>query len=124
MSSGGHNNVNVKARAERRRQEVLHRTNQGQSLTTIVSALGVTERTIHRDRVALGIAGTNPPQLTATEKARARMLLDDGASYIETARTLGRSDKAIARHFPGYGWTRQQGNEYRDAMRAEKKATR
>lgn len=48
----------------------------------------------------------NPEKLNA-----AKVLLDDGASYTEVARTLGMCKKTLRRHFPGRGYTQEQINE-------------
>jgi hypothetical protein len=45
------------------------------------------------------------------------MLLDDGASYSETARTVGANRSWLAVMFPGYGWTHEQGGSYGLMMR-------
>jgi IS30 family transposase len=45
--------------------------------------------------------------LSPAERATAARLLDDGASYREVARTLGRSDLCIGRNFPGRSQWRQ-----------------
>lgn len=47
-----------------------------------------------------------------SDEDRALALLDDGASYTETARTLGRSRKWVSKHFPGRGWTHREGGAY------------
>lgn len=47
-------------------------------------------------------------KLTDEEKRRAAELLDDGVSYREVARTIGRSASVICRRFPGRGWTVEQ----------------
>jgi hypothetical protein len=43
---------------------------------------------------------------------QALMLLDDGASYTEVARTLGCDRKWVSKRFPGRGWTAQEGGAY------------
>ena len=47
-----------------------------------------------------------------TDVKLAKALLDDGASYTEVARTLGCSRFWVSKHFPGRGWTSQQGGAY------------
>lgn len=44
--------------------------------------------------------------------AQAAELLRDGASQHEVARTTGISTKTLRKHFPGQGWTHQQGGEF------------
>lgn len=53
----------------------------------------------------------NTRTLTDDEIRTANMLLDDGASFGEVARTLNRNKSVICRHFPGRGWTRAQTDE-------------
>lgn len=47
-----------------------------------------------------------------TLEERALALLDDGASYTETARTIGKGRTWVAMRFPGRGWTHAQGGQY------------
>lgn len=47
-----------------------------------------------------------------TPEVLAKSLLDDGASYTEVARTVGRGRKWVSQRFPGYGWTAQEGGAY------------
>lgn len=81
--------------------------------------LGVSERTVLRDRKTAGlpITSTTAP-LTEVERATALRLLEDGANYREVARTIGRGRTTIKRAFPGYSWTQAQKFEYRMALRA------
>jgi hypothetical protein len=50
-------------------------------------------------------------------EARALALLEDGASYTETARTIGKCRNWVASRFPGRGWTKQEGGAYGYMMR-------
>lgn len=85
----------------------------------IAVRLGVSDRTVLRDRKAAGLpVFPNGSPLTESERAAAIRLLNDGASYKETGRTIGRSANTIKRAFPGYTWTEAQKFEYRMALRA------
>ena len=44
---------------------------------------------------------------------RMRLLLEDGASQREVARTLGISTNAVRSRFPGLGWTQGEGASLR-----------
>lgn len=44
-------------------------------------------------------------------------MLDDGCSYNEVGRTLGRSYTTIRRHFPGRGWSTERMIEHASAFR-------
>ena len=96
-------------RAAERREQVRRMTLQGASTRQIAEALGTSTRTITRTRVKLGISQAPLPRMTDAQKAEALRLLDDGCSATETARTVGVSIHSILKHFPGRGWTRQQG---------------
>jgi hypothetical protein len=74
------------------------------SAREIGEALGVTARTVARDRVAMGVAQPGPRFVTPEELEHARLFLEDGCSYAEVERTFGRSYDTIKRHLPGYGW--------------------
>jgi hypothetical protein len=54
---------------------------------------------------------------------RALGLLRDGASYTEVARTVGVDRKQVSKKFPGYGWTKQQGIEFREMKKKMEDAT-
>lgn len=45
---------------------------------------------------------------TIDDQSRAEAMLDDGASFREVGRTLGRNRSVIMRRFPGRGYTREQ----------------
>jgi len=47
-----------------------------------------------------------------TSLERALLLLQDGASYTETAATVGLNRTTLSKKFPGYGWTHQEGGTY------------
>jgi hypothetical protein len=52
-----------------------------------------------------------------TPEERALALLDDGASYAETARSIGKDRSWVTKRFPGRGWTKQEGGAYGYMMR-------
>ena len=85
-----------------RRDRVAQLTHQGHTAKHIANLLGVTKRTVVRDRAARGIAQPKAPLLTPDELERAHAMLEDGASYDEVARTLGRATTAFRHRFPGY----------------------
>ncbi|QDH91840.1 helix-turn-helix DNA-binding domain protein [Mycobacterium phage Phrappuccino] len=96
-----------------RRRLVVAMTRDGHSIREIAEVLDLTPRSVQRHRHDAGI--TRPPNndpLTAEECATARALLEDGASYREVARTLGRSAVTLRRRLPGYGWDREQLLDY------------
>ena len=91
-----------------RRDRVVDLTRQGHTAKQIADLLGVTKRTVARDRTATGCAQTKAPLLTADELERAKEMLEDGASYQEVGRTLGRYGTTIRHRFPGYTLTKEE----------------
>lgn len=61
----------------------------------------------------LHMSRTIPPE-TLTQ---ARNLFDDGASQSEIQRTTGLSRETLRKHFPGQGWTYQEGGEFRQLIK-------
>lgn len=105
-----------------RRDRVAVMTRQGRSAPEIAAILGVTERTVIRDRVATGCARpVTWRTLTAEDLQLAQQLLDDGCSVVEVARTVGCSADTIHKHFPGRGWTLAQRCDYIAAIHRARK---
>jgi IS30 family transposase len=100
-------------RIAERRERVAEMTRAGYIAEDIAATLGVTRRTVERDRVAAGVAQPYPPPMTEEQIRRVAELLDDGCSIAEAARTVGCSRRQVFRLFPGRGWTRQQIGQYR-----------
>ena len=95
-------------RAELRRERIAELTRQGCSAPLIAEILGITTRTVQRARKRAGISQPRPPFTSPEERARMGELIREGVSYKEVARTLGRNEMTIARHYPGFAWTPQQ----------------
>lgn len=91
-----------------RQHRIIELTRQGLTTAVIADMLGISQRTVERARHDCGYAEEAAPPMTAEEKAEALARLNDGASYAEVARTLGRHALTIARHCPGYTWDRSQ----------------
>lgn len=105
-----------------RRAKVVEWTRWGVTARQISIRLGITERSVQRHRAAAGIAKRQwADRLTVEELARAEELLDDGCSFAEVGRTLGRDMRTIRHHFPGRGWTPEQTLEFLSAVRAAKR---
>jgi IS30 family transposase len=101
-----------------RDKRIAELTREGYSGTQIARRVGVTHRTVQRARVRTGVAQPfcGIP-LTPEEIRLAESLLDDGASYCEVGRTLGRSMETIRRRFRGRSmWAPGSGVEYRKLM--------
>lgn len=97
--------------AERQR-EVARLTRQGWNARQIADRVGVTARTVCRDRVATGVAQPRAPLFTDDEHRRALAMITDGASINEVARTMNRNVDTIWRRFKGMGWTSDQTGQY------------
>ena len=97
---------------QHRYDTIIILTRQGYSAEHIARLLGITTRSVVRNRRKAGIAQPPAPYLSDAELATAQTLLEDGASYGEVGRTLGRSQSAIANRLPGYAWNRDQSSAY------------
>lgn len=87
-------------------------TRDGHSARDIAALLRISTRSVHRARKRAGIARPRAVPLSPAELARAVAMLDDGCSYGEIARSLGRpGHSCIARRFPGRGMSRQAGGQ-------------
>lgn len=100
-----------------RRSGVIAMTRLGMSAAEIAVLLGVTDRTVQRDRAATGLSRPPAPPLTDAELARARALIDDGCSHTEVARTLGVHQTTVSSHFPGRGWTYAEAGHHGSTVR-------
>jgi hypothetical protein len=100
-----------------RKARVVELTHQGKTAREISDLLGVTTRTVVRDRREMGIAKPVPRRLTDDEVRAVEQMLEDGCSYSEIARTFGVHLTCISQRFPGRGWTATQANEYRALLR-------
>jgi len=56
-----------------------------------------------------------------TSLERALLLLQDGASYTETAASTGLNRTTLSKKFPGYGWTQKEGGSYGLMIRNDNK---
>lgn len=111
-------------RARERRARVEELTRQGLTAQRIADILGCTVRTVHRARAARGLCLQEHRLFTAEEAASARSMLDDGASYTEVARTLGRDVSTVAKKFPGRGWTLKQASDWAVVCRQAQRVLR
>lgn len=101
-----------------RDERIAQLTLAGYTASQISARLHIAPRTVHRGRVRTGIAQPfcGKP-LTADERRRAETMLEDGASYSEVARTIGRSRETIRKWFPGSSvWKVGGGTLYRQYM--------
>lgn len=112
--------------AEQRAQRyarVAELTAAGWTAPAIAQEMGTTVRTVCRVRHAAGCLVHPPYQpLTAEKATRAHQLLQDGASYHETARTVGCAPSTLRRHFPGHEWTVREAAQLRAAIHHAAKA--
>lgn len=96
------------AALEERRDRIAALTRQGWSAAAIARELGVTVRTVVRAREHRDCRVYVPRRFTADEIAQVEAMLDDGCSYTEVARTLGRNVTVVLQRWPGRGWTKAQ----------------
>lgn len=92
------------ASAARRRRQVKILDEVGLTPQEISAKLGVTPRTVQRDRAALGLIEYEPwDGWNEQTETLALNLLTDECPYTEVARTLGCTKWAVMNKFPGYG---------------------
>jgi DNA-binding CsgD family transcriptional regulator len=90
-----------------RRDRIAELTRQGLTPPVIAAMLHVSEPTVYHAKKLHGL--TRPRHsLTPTQIERAKMFLDDGASYVEVGRTIGVCHQTLRRHIPGYEYTPAQ----------------
>lgn len=99
-----------KDRAAEIRERIVELSRQGLTVATIADKLSINRRTVQKARAATGVS---KPTVHATEdeKLQAKLLLVDGCSYEEVARTLKRASSTIAVWHPGYQFTGAQKGE-------------
>lgn len=102
----------TKAQTQVRRQRIVELTQAGWSAAEIAHECKTTTRTVERTRVRMGVAQPPPRRLTADEVARIEVMLADGASIADVARSIGRSIDYLQRRFRGRGWTRSQAGQF------------
>lgn len=100
--------VGVVNRVER----VADLTRRRYSATFIAELLGVSERTVVRDRRRAGVACPHKPPLSESQLEWAHMLLEEGCPYKEVARTVGCGVTTLRTRFPGYAFAVDTGWRY------------
>lgn len=93
---------------DERRAQIADLARRGFGTKQIADKLGVCTRSVQRIRDEHGCAVRKAPALTGSEILRATELLEDGASYAEVGRTIGRNPGNLARAIPGYKFDAQQ----------------
>lgn len=97
---------------EERHDQIARMARSGMQRKVIARRLGVHIRTVDRVLSDRGLTKGNPPKMTVEEIERARALLEDGASYYEAARSIGRSSMVLRRKLPGYQWDKVKSGEH------------
>lgn len=103
----------------RRKAQIVELSRLGHTVREICEQVGVGAWTVVATRREAGVGRGKVKPFTEDELETARQLLDDGASYSEVARTIGRDARVVARKFPGHGWSVEQRSEH---VRVLKKA--
>lgn len=98
-------------RREERMQVVRSLLARGLTVYEIGARLGVTSRTVERDKKDLKLT-RRVAGWSVREYCLACIILTEGASYNEVARTIGRDPNAVKRRFPGRGWTGRETGEF------------
>lgn len=107
-----------RAVADERHAKIIHLSRQGLSVQRIAEQVGVHPQTVVDVRVANQCGRWARRLFTDSEIQACLTMLEDGASYNEVARTVGRHVGTVARRFPGYGWSHSEEVEFSRARRA------
>ena len=84
---------------------IVRYTQAGLGRQEIADRIGCSVDTVSNVRRRRGVRVRHSYRLSAEQLARAEQLLDDGASFAEAARSIGSTTSAVARRFPGRGWS-------------------
>ncbi|MFT4471402.1 helix-turn-helix domain-containing protein [Arthrobacter sulfonylureivorans] len=103
------------------RDAIAELAEDGYTAPQIAERLGCAVRTVNRARAELGLAQPGPNQargpVPAEKLARARALIEDGASHKEVLQTLGMGWQTLSKYFPGTGWTNVQKGQHAARVR-------
>lgn len=113
----GHSHSLSRVDVARRRERIADMTARGVPTKEIAEILGIHERTVQRNREHGGVKHKPERRFTPEEIEWVEIMLADGCSYTEIGRTLGRHSKVIRNRWPGFGWTCDQGIEYRSMLK-------
>ena len=100
-----------------RRDMIARLSREGMRVSDIARDVGVAKSTVGNVRRALGLATRKPVAFTEDEIRRIERLLDEGASYAEVGRTVGRLRQVVAGRVPGRGWSMRQRDEHTRVLR-------
>lgn len=98
-------------------EAIAHLLRSGLRNNEVVRSLGVPYWQVSQVRRRIGLPMRPLRPVTTGELEQARRLLEDGASYGEVERTLGRAPNTFRRLLPGYAWNREQIAEWQRTMR-------
>lgn len=90
------------AQANERRDLAVQLSREGLSIQAIAQRLNVNPSSVTRYRRERDVPRNKPVPISAEELDRARVLLEDGATYAEAARTIGRHPSCLRRRLPGF----------------------
>lgn len=100
------------------REEFTRLNDEGFTIPMLAEHFGISTTYVTRLRTKLGIKSRNRLDLTPERLTVIESMLEDGMSFKEIHRTEGVDMETLRRRFPGRGWTVEQANEYRAAIRA------
>ena len=101
-----------------RRERVAQLTRRGRSASDIAFIVGISPRSVTRNRALAGLTAdyVRPPAPNEDQLLSAKVLLADGASYPEVARTLGFTATTWRKRLPGFEWTTSEAGAHAKAM--------
>jgi hypothetical protein len=99
------------------RDEFTRLNAEGWTIPRLAAHFNISTTYVSRLRTRLGIIPPTRTDLTPERLARIEAMLDDGMPFNEIHRTEGANPETLKKYFPGRGWTIEQSNEYRAAIR-------
>lgn len=114
--------LDIQWRPDYDRDDVERLLKDGMSIHKVSVATGAPENAVRTVRKDLGL--TRAPNRDGIEErlARAKAMIEDGASHYEVAKTLKMAPETLRRHFPGSQWSPQEAGHHAITVRYSNEA--
>jgi hypothetical protein len=90
---------------------------EGLSTAEVAAEVGCTQRHVVRIRAGRTSGSKDGRRFSLDEIFLIEAMLDDGCSYTEIGKTVGRAPNTISHRWPGHGWGFTEGGEFRSFTR-------
>jgi len=114
--------LTIQKEKDKRDREIIKLTKANKTSKEISQIIGCSERTVVRVRKNSNcMVSPAPKKFTNEELQRAKKILDEGGTYSEALKTIGRhrgSIQSLKKKLPGYKiWTRKESSDYAALVR-------